>query len=438
MSKPILDKQNTYHPYEIISTLFLVLILLGMGIYSLVIPAAFYDLNLKIAVVAVFIYGFYLISQNFIQSRKKKSNYFYGGITIAFGILLLFNQRLPEWIIRTSFGWYCLIASISMLVQACINWSNRVKIRVRSVVLISIYGIIGCVLLFTDYVDTVNLLRIFGIYFILLAARIAVNLYDAYSSSYTWKRGLYIGLPIILGTLLPDAALKVINEKIKLGQDYGKKTVKVDRDAPAKLKVFIHIGSDGFQKIGHITFSWRGMIYSYGNYDTESYRFLQLLGDGVYFIVPEDLYVPNLVKYEHNTLFEYSIVTTPQEDEKIEEQLDELFHRSLRWYSKIERKGKASKLAELEEDYPSRLHYRTGAKFYKFKSGSFKTYWVVGDNCALFSDLILGTVGADVLSVKGILTPGTYYDYLENEYQKENSPIIQRRVHSFEASLTQK
>lgn len=27
---------------------------------------------------------------------------------------------------------------------------------------------------------------------------------------------------------------------------------------------------------------------------------------------------------------------------------------------------------------------------------------------------------------------------LENEYQKENSPIIQRRVHSFEASLTQK
>lgn len=438
MSKQTLNKQNTYHSYEIVSTFVLIVVLLGMGIYSLFIPAAFYDLNLKIAIFAIMTYGLYLISQNFFPSRKKKSNYFYGGLTILFGIILLFNERLPEWIIRTTFGWYCIIVCVSMFVQACINWSNQVKNTVRNTLLILIYGSIGSVLLFTEIVNTANLLRIFGVYFILLSGRIAMNLFDAYSATYSWKRGLYIGLPIVLGTLLPDAALKVINEKIRLGQDYGRKTVKIYQDTPAKLKVFVHIGSDGFQKIGHITFSWRGMVYSYGNYDAESFRLFQLLGDGVFFIVPEELYIPNLVKYEKNSLFEYSIVTTPEEDRKIEEQLDELFHRSVRWYSQIERKGRAIKLDGFEDDYPSRLHYRTGAKFYKFKSGAFKTYWVVGDNCALFTDLILGKVGADVLSVKGILSPGSYYDYLENEYQKENSPIIQRRVHSFEASLAQK
>lgn len=69
-------------------------------------------------------------------------------------------------------------------------------------------------------------------------------------------------------------------------------------------------------------------------------------------------------------------------------------------------------------DYPSRLHYRTGAKLYKVKSGKFHIYWALGDNCASFTDLVLGTLGADVLSIRGIISPGTYLDWLQKEYLK--------------------
>ena len=31
--------------------------------------------------------------------------------------------------------------------------------------------------------------------------------------------------------------------------------------------------------------------------------------------------------------------------------------------------------SQYEMDYPSRLHYRTGAKLYKVKSGKFHIYW---------------------------------------------------------------
>ena len=79
--------------------------------------------------------------------------------------------------------------------------------------------------------------------------------------------------------------------------------------------------------------------------------------------------------------------------------------------------------------YTSRLHYRTGAKLYKVKGGKFHIYWALGDTCASFTDLVLGTLGADVLSIRGIISPGTYLDWLQKEYLKKNSPIVFRRIY---------
>lgn len=113
----------------------------------------------------------------------------------------------------------------------------------------------------------------------------------------------------------------------------------------------------------------------------------------------------------------------------MDRELDELVNNSYRWYCQLERSKNPSVLDKLESDYPSRLHYRTGAKFYKIKKGKFKTYWAMGENCVLFSDQILGSVGADVLSIRGIITPGTYFDYLQKEYLKENSPVVSCTIH---------
>ena len=97
--------------------------------------------------------------------------------------------------------------------------------------------------------------------------------------------------------------------------------------------------------------------------------------------------------------------------------------------------GKSYGIYQYAEDYPCRLHYRTGAKFYKIKQGKFKTYWVCGDNCASFIDWILGQLGSDVLSIRGIITPGSYFEFLETEYMKKSSPVVYRKVHPWNEEL---
>ncbi len=417
---------------ELITSLLLAFLLLGFGIFCFLMPAASFHLVLRFVVLALSVYGLFLLFLYFFRGCSSWSELLVALLVLGFAWLLNYNNALPEWIVRTSFGWYCIGIGLVMAIQLWIHRRNQVKIGWGSFLLMGIYAGLGIILLWTTIVDTQNLMRLFGAYFILLAGRMVFSTFQKYSSTYRWRRGVYISLPTLLAAFLPDVVWRNLNNRIRTGKEYQLETVK--RNTPAKLRVMVHIGPEGFQKIGHFTFSWKGMVYSYGNYDTKSGHLFGTLGDGVYFTVPADVYRPNLMKYEHNTLFEYTIQTTPEQDARIEEQLRELRHRSIRWYCELEKKAISHELGDLEKDYPSRLHYRTGAKFYKLKNGAFKTYWAAGDNCVLFSDMILGSVGADVLSLRGIITPGTYFDYLESEYSKANSPIVERRVYSWAAS----
>lgn len=430
MSSLTANKKRPLDPatkLEVFFSLLLSLALLIFGICCLFLPAASLRILLRFVVVALTIYGLFLLFLYFFRGRSSNSELFFGTLALIFAWLLNHNEALPEWIIRTSFGWYCIGIGIVMAIQIIIHRQNRVKVKLFNFLLCGCYLILGIVLLWTPLVDTQNLIRFFGVYFILLAERMSFSTLEKYSSTYHWKRRIYVSLPTLFAAFLPDVMVRKLNNRIRTGQEYPLETIK--RESPANLRVMVHIGPEGFQKIGHFTFSWKGMVYSYGNYDSKSLHLFGTLGDGVYFTVPAELYRPNLMKYENNTLFEYTIQTTPEQDARIEEQLLQLHNRSVRWYCDLEKQGSQPNLGDLEKDYPSRLHFRTGAKFYKLKSGAFKTYWAAGDNCVLFSDMILGSVGADVLSLRGIITPGAYYDYLETEYDKANSPIIERHVY---------
>lgn len=406
----------------------LMIVVLGIvGIGSLFAPEKSYHRILFVFVALLLVYGCYLLFIYLMHGRTRKTDGLYGVLAIVLAAVLTFNEQLPKQLVQALFGFYCLGISIVMTVQILIHLEDGVKVRVTNVLFALSYAVLAIVLFTMDLFGSGFLIRLFGIYFLLLAIRMALTMFDLNSASYRWKRGFYVSLPIVLATILPDFAVRKINEKFRVGQSYELESIK--RDDPVKLRAMVHIGPEGFQKIGHFSFSWKGMVYSYGNYDAKSERFFTMLGDGVYFTVPDDVYLDNIVRHEHNTIFEYSILTTPEQDEKIEACLKDLKDRSYRWYCDLEKK-QGNELGDLESDYPCRLHYRTGAKFYKLRRGPFKTYWAAGDNCVLFSEVILGSIGADVLSLRGIITPGAYYDYLENEYAKENSPIIERRVYA--------
>ena len=132
---------------------------------------------------------------------------------------------------------------------------------------------------------------------------------------------------------------------------------------------------------------------------------------------------------EKNNLFVYGLKLNEQQKDEIRQTINHIVAKGYRWHTKIERENGFDHPQDYQEDYPSRLVYKTGAKFYKFRSGRFKTYFALGSNCVLLADSIIGRLGTDVLSMRGIITPGTYLDYLDKEYHKKGSMVVTRRFY---------
>ena len=73
----------------------------------------------------------------------------------------------------------------------------------------------------------------------------------------------------------------------------------------------------------------------------------------------------------------------------------------------------------------------TGAKFYKFYRSSYKTYFIFFTNCVKIVDDVIGATGSDLLKINGALTPGTYYDYLDREFKRQNSNVITKEIYTY-------
>ena len=75
------------------------------------------------------------------------------------------------------------------------------------------------------------------------------------------------------------------------------------------------------------------------------------------------------------------------------------------------------------------LYKSTKANFYKFKTSKLKRYFVLGNNCGILVDKILKSSGIEGLKMYGIITPGTYYDFLEREYMKKGSNVVSKKIY---------
>jgi hypothetical protein len=80
-------------------------------------------------------------------------------------------------------------------------------------------------------------------------------------------------------------------------------------------------------------------------------------------------------------------------------------------------------------NYSSKLKSQAKAKFFKFKKGKFKNYFVLGTNCVLLADQLIGVAGLDIVKINGIITPGSYYDCLNQEFYSRNNLVVSRKIY---------
>lgn len=412
---------------DILSNMLLGLLAVIMGFVMLLAPDGVYALLVNLLLAVLGINSIWLVIRFF--RRRNFLDILMSLLSFVIFVVLSNHQTIPLHIMQIIFGIYCILCGLASLVQLVINSLNGIDGKFLYLLFSVFYFVLGGYLIGIDE-DLSLLIRAFGFYLMILGGRFISDAFACVNPliKYEWKRKFRITFPAILCAFFPDWALSAINRYLESGEPF--ELAQKDRETPHDLSVFVHVGPVGFQKVGHICFAYKGIAYSYGNYDSDSFRFNQTIGDGVFFKVPVEYYIPNAMEAEKNTIFEYGIALNDEQRKVLESKIQEFENNSYRWYCKLEREGGYDRFDRYKEDYPSRLHYKTGAKLYKFKQGKFKTYWALGDNCALFTDRILGCLGADILSIRGIISPGTYLEWLQNEYLKKNSPIITRTLYT--------
>ena len=170
----------------------------------------------------------------------------------------------------------------------------------------------------------------------------------------------------------------------------------------------------------------RHKVYSYGCYDDNSKRLFESLGDGVFFTIEDkNKYLKFCTSYSSKTIFAYGITLSSIQKNKIKQELQKIQNDTYPWKCRQELNKES-----ICNDYASTLFRYTDAKFYKFSNGKWKKYFLFSTNCVKLVDKVLGATGRDVLKINGIITPGAYYDYLNNEFKRQNSGVIKKKIYT--------
>lgn len=333
---------------------------------------------------------------------------------------LLLEQDFATVFLVKAIGYYQILMAIINIMSYVVMVNDGVKHQVDTLIRAIIHLLFGLSSLVLPTAIDSTLIRV-GWYFILLGFASIIDGRDAAKQAVrtiSHKRRWRIGAPVIFTALLPDTLIRRFNQYFT--EEDTTSSSKLEENLATylqynaeDLEVFIHVGKTGFDRVGHVDISYKDRVYSYGNHDIESRKVFDLLGDGVLFVADKFKYIEFCME-EGSTVMVYAIRLSSQQKIELEAELTELMSATYPW--------QLTKDSQ-KQDYIGKMQAATNAALYKFSRSKFKTYFVLGTNCVLLSDQLIGTSGADVLALNGVMTPGAYLEYFEREAQKEWSLI---------------
>lgn len=362
--------------------------------------------------------------------RKKKGILFLGAaVSALIAIIFWTHQTDGAQLASFVFAVYMIGCSFIEAVQFILDVKNRAARSWIHLLSCLAYLAISIAAFVFRSTDVRLLMRLFGAYCLYQALQIVIEIFwfSRPHSSRAMSFRMWSALPVYIVGVLPSIVLRVLLTR-KM-DDARRHYDEHKNNEPVNLRVFIHTGLTGDHLFGHMTFSYKGIMFSYGNYDKAEERFFRSIGPGVLFTVPADIYVNNSCLIEGSTIFEFGLHLDEKQEQKLQSILRKTFSETYRWYCPIEKIGGRADFEKLQDDYTNRLSYRTGAKFRKFYHGMWKTYWIAGDNCSLFADDVLSQIDCHIVHKSGIVSPGEYFEFFTEAYQDPNSNVVFRSWH---------
>lgn len=362
---------------------------------------------------------------NIIKTKKIK-DILLSLSTLIIGLFFYKNKSHLLALFPIIFGMYMLINGIIKFITYII-FKNRENLSYYTVLFGSIVDFLFSFIMITEPIENISRLTIIlGIYLILFGITYFKDfLNECFPRKKKKRRSFRITIPIIFSVMIPYKVLLKINnflEEWKTPVNIENKKTSGSTD----LEILIHVKDSNIGKVGHADLCFNGTVYSYGCYDEESKKLFESIGEGTLFEVDDkEAYIKFCNKNSDKTIFCFGITLTKEEKKEIKKELEKIKSYTYNWEDiKVRKKGKK------KNNYAEKLQKETNARFYKFKESSYKTYFLLSTNCVKLVDEIVGVTGSDLLKINGVITPGSYYAFLEKEFKKENSNVITKQIYT--------
>ena len=373
-------------------------------------------------------------------SKKQKKNQKIISLSsiilgITYILLMFLNPTIPLAILPIIFAVYVSLSGIVKFINSLVLIKAGSNLYIKEMIISAVFIIVGVSCITSPIVNLKNVLMFIGLYLILLGINDVIDYKEQkIPKKYVnmLKRRIRITMPAFIEFLAPAKMLTKINSNLEghaRSEIFSKEQLKEDEEPD--LEIFIHVTPNGLGKVGHMDIYFEGEVLAYGNYDKESFSLFALVGDGILFITPRERYIEFCNKYVNKTLFAFGFRLTETQKEKVREKINEIKSKTYKWNPPIKEESLKHRFINSDDytDYASNLYKYAEVDFFKFKEGIFKKYFVLGTNCVLLADKIVGASGIDVLKVSGFITPGTYFSYLEREYKKKGTMIISKKIY---------
>lgn len=363
--------------------------------------------------------------------QKKNDNKRWGFLIIlefALAIICMVSNLSLD-TLGTLFGVYFLVENMALLIRSRYSLKEHVFIK-STLVIVSICGLLlSFCLLFSLFLTKQQILLLLGIYLIVSGIHnIVLSVYYVYLTDLTYqvKRKIRITFPVFINALFPRFLLKKLNSELATDTTLRKElNYSYTGDLP-DLEVFIHVTEKSFGSIGHMDLCFEGTVISYGNYDSDSARLMEAVGDGVLITkAPRNEYLAFCIEHNQKTMFCFGLTLTDEQKRAVRRSITTILSDAYRWESHSQKNP-----AGTYTDYASCLTTAVPSELRKFTHGTFKRYFVLTTNCVLLADRILAPIGIDLLTVDGILAPGTYLNFLLNSYKREDSMVTSLAIYN--------
>lgn len=412
--------------------------LLVIGIISIILSVLILSNGTELLELVIYLIGGLLIITNLLnlllvpfKKYKFIDTLIKTTINVIFGISIMFFSKYIITSFTLIFALYTLLISIVNIISYVIYVENNIKGKLNVFINAITSLIFTVILLINPTLNIKYVLIILSIYLMLYGLKNIINfIFQILPKKITNKIKARIDFPIplLIAMFIPKALLKEINEILKV--DKEKKFDYKKNDLKPKLFVIIHLAKSGSASFGHIEVSYNGKIYSYGNYNKHSRHLFDAIGDGIILVADKEKYIDYCIHNKKRYLIEFGIVLTEKEEKQIEKRINKLITENTEpFYSDLELYEKGKIMYDDFNDMSSEIYKYANGKYYRITKGKNKIFFVLKNNCAQVAEQILKGNGKRIIKLNGIISPGTYYDYLNQAFLMKNSNVVTKKVY---------